>query len=103
VGNIYANEALFISNLLPNRSSRTLTLSECAKLVSATKSILKKAIKLGGTTLKDFYSAAGKPGYFSQKLMVYGRDGKPCIKCQQALVGIVIGQRSTVYCMNCQK
>ncbi len=103
VGNIYANEALFISGILPHRSSRTLTLSECATLVSTTKTILKKAIKLGGTTLKDFFSGEGKPGYFKQKLKVYGREGEPCIECQQTLLGILIGQRATVYCSSCQK
>ncbi|MDQ8040082.1 MAG: zinc finger domain-containing protein, partial [Rickettsiella sp.] len=72
-------------------------------LVTAIKTILLSAIKKGGTTLKDFSNGHGKPGYFSQALQVYGRAGLPCLRCKSALQFQNIGQRSTVYCSNCQK
>ena len=103
VGNIYANEALFAAKLLPMRQSCTLTLKECKGLVQSIKTILKQAITQGGTTLRDFLSADGKPGYFVQKLFVYGREGKDCLQCQQVLQEVRLSQRSTVFCKVCQR
>lgn len=102
IGNIYANEALFTANILPIRQSNTLTLAECKKLVLKIQTILKQAILQGGTTLRDFLSADGKPGYFSQKLFVYGREDEKCL-CGTPLNSIRVGQRATVYCPSCQK
>jgi len=103
VGNIYANEALYLAKISPLRAARTLTVAECSALVKAIKKILTKAIKQGGTTLKDFLGSDGRPGYFKQKLLVYGREGEVCLLCDKPLSHARIGQRSTVYCLDCQK
>jgi formamidopyrimidine-DNA glycosylase len=71
-------------------------------LVTTIKSVLKRAIEAGGTTLKDFYGGDGEPGYFQQQLEVYGRDEESCNRCQNAISLIVLGQRSTFYCKRCQ-
>lgn len=102
VGNIYANEALFKARILPTRPARDLTLAECAVLVKVIKQTLAFAIEQGGTTLKDFSQVDGKPGYFKQELLVYGRAGQPCPLCQRELTEIRLGQRSTVFCHHCQ-
>ncbi len=66
------------------------------------KQILAQAITQGGTTLKDFSQADGKPGYFKQELLVYGRGGQACVSCDSMLEEIRLGQRSTVFCRHCQ-
>jgi formamidopyrimidine-DNA glycosylase len=103
VGNIYANEALFLAGIAPERIAATLTVKQCELLITKIKFILAKAIKQGGTTLKNFSNSDGKPGYFKQHLNVYGRGGLPCIKCKTTLQEIRLGQRSTVFCSKCQK
>lgn len=103
VGNIYASEALFLAKILPTRAAQTLALGECNTLVAAIKKILTQAIKAGGTTLKDFLQANGKPGYFSQKLLVYQRADQPCRDCGKAIRSIRLGQRATYFCLQCQK
>jgi formamidopyrimidine-DNA glycosylase len=103
VGNIYAQEALFEARINPNRRADRIAKQRIERLVTAIKEILAKAIKAGGTSLKDFTSADGKPGYFQQTLEVYGRAGENCNICKKALKQSVIGQRTTVYCANCQK
>ena len=103
VGNIYANEALFKAGILPTRPAKSLTQQEIAALVPVVKTTLAAAIKQGGTTLKDFSQADGKPGYFAQQLLVYGRGGQPCMQCETTLSEIRLGQRSTVFCAQCQR
>lgn len=103
VGNIYASEALFLAGISPRRCAQRISLARCHELSDAIKTVLSNAIKAGGTTLRDFLSSDGKPGYFRQKLLVYGREGQACTKCKKLLKRIVIGQRSTVYCSHCQK
>ncbi|TDO95891.1 bifunctional DNA-formamidopyrimidine glycosylase/DNA-(apurinic or apyrimidinic site) lyase [Marinomonas balearica] len=102
VGNIYANEALFKAGIHPKRAAGNISLARFEKFVSSIKMVLSAAIEQGGTTLKDFVGGDGKPGYFKQELAVYGRAGKPCIECSILLKEIRLGQRSTVYCNNCQ-
>lgn len=102
VGNIYANEALFKAGILPSKPAKAVTPQQLAKLVPVIKDTLAAAIKQGGTTLKDFSQADGKPGYFAQQLLVYGRGGQPCLTCGTVLSEIRLGQRSTVYCEICQ-
>jgi len=102
VGNIYANEALFMAGIHPERPAFSLTMDESTRLAKAIKQILKKAIKQGGTTLRDFFNSDGKPGYFQQTLQVYGRSEQPCVSCMQTLQTIWQGQRRTVFCGNCQ-
>ncbi|WP_325891399.1 bifunctional DNA-formamidopyrimidine glycosylase/DNA-(apurinic or apyrimidinic site) lyase [Grimontia sp. NTOU-MAR1] len=103
VGNIYANESLFTSRIHPQRPAGQLNLDEANTLVADIKDVLATAIKQGGTTLKDFTQADGKPGYFAQELLVYGRQGKPCPECGTELESVKIGQRNTVFCPECQK
>ncbi|MFA6036770.1 MAG: bifunctional DNA-formamidopyrimidine glycosylase/DNA-(apurinic or apyrimidinic site) lyase [Legionellales bacterium] len=103
VGNIYANEALFLAGINPSQSACQITLSRYEKLTEHIKNILRQAIKQGGTTLKDFLNSDGKPGYFSQNLLVYGRENKPCTHCGTTLMGIQIGKRATVFCPKCQE
>ncbi len=103
VGNIYANEALFVAGIRPNRNAGKVSQQRYVKLVVAVKEILARAITQGGTTLKDFVGGDGKPGYFKQSLLVYGRAGQPCKTCKTALKEIKISGRSSVYCPQCQK
>ena len=102
VGNIYANEALFLAGIRPTRAAGRLSLAQCQSLSKAIKAVLKKAIAAGGTTLRDFLSAAGSKGYFQQRLQVYGRGGETCYRCQGLLREERLGQRSTVFCPHCQ-
>jgi formamidopyrimidine-DNA glycosylase len=103
VGNIYANEALFKAKVRPKRAARTLTRAEVARLVRAVKSVLAMAIRVGGTTLRDYVGADGQPGYFRQKLYVYERHTQPCRSCKTPVRQLTQGQRSTYYCPSCQK
>lgn len=102
VGNIYANEALFATKISPIRAANEITMPEAKQLCANIKSILAKAIEQGGTTLKDFLSPDGKPGYFVQQLAVYDRDGMPCHKCKEPIVKITQAQRASFYCQSCQ-
>ncbi|WP_024872150.1 bifunctional DNA-formamidopyrimidine glycosylase/DNA-(apurinic or apyrimidinic site) lyase [Tolumonas lignilytica] len=102
VGNIYANEALFMSRIHPKRAVNSLSQVECQLLVDAVKTVLARAIQQGGTTLRDFMRTDGKPGYFVQELLVYGRAGQPCTLCAHPLEELRLGQRSSVYCPICQ-
>lgn len=102
-GNIYANEALFISGIRPTRPAGKVTKAESQALVEAIIMVLKSSIEMGGTTLKDFVGGDGKPGYFQQTLRVYDREQQPCRKCNTPIKALRIGQRSSYYCPHCQK
>jgi len=102
VGNIYACEALLLSHIHPLTPANSLSLDNYANLCKKIKIVLRKSIKAGGTTLKDFKKADGNPGYFQQKLNVYGRDGKSCQLCQKPIHKIVQAGRSTFFCPCCQ-
>ena len=103
VGNIYAQEALFQAKIHPNRAANKINKARIERLVDAIKQVLKAAIKAGGSSLKDFTSAEGKPGYFQHTFQVYGRAGEPCNQCNKLLKQAQIGQRTTVYCGFCQR
>lgn len=103
VGNIYASESLFMAKINPFMPSKNLSLTHINKLVDSIKIVLDNAIKQGGTTLKDFTNVDGKPGYFANELLVYGRKNEPCFMCGNLLESAVIGQRNTFYCRKCQK
>jgi formamidopyrimidine-DNA glycosylase len=103
VGNIYASEALFRARVRPGRAARSLSRAEAARLVRGIRSVLRQAIRSGGTTLRDYLSADGAPGYFRQRLYVYERRDKPCRRCGSAVRAMTQGQRSTYYCPGCQK
>jgi formamidopyrimidine-DNA glycosylase len=102
VGNIYANESLFMAKIKPLRKAGALTRTQCELLVTKIQQVLARSITQGGTTLRDFVGGDGKPGYFKQQLLVYGRGGEPCVDCGKALKEIRMADRSTVYCVDCQ-
>jgi len=103
VGNIYANEALYRARIRPRRQARSLSREETRRLAAAIRRVLRQAIKVGGTTLRDYVGADGNPGEFRQKLYVYERAGSPCRNCGTAVRGLTQGQRSTYYCPHCQR
>ena len=103
VGNIYASEALFLAGIHPRKAAGKISLVRYEKLVTAIKKVLAAAIKQGGTTLKDFTQSDGKPGYFQQKLNVYGRKDEACTVCKKPISHCMLGQRATYYCTQCQK
>ena len=102
IGNIYANEALFLAGVRPTRPAGRLNRDECGRLVSSIRQTLERAIRAGGTTLRDFTNADGLPGYFQQTLQVYGRIGEPCRRCQSPIKAAKLGNRSAFYCPKCQ-
>ncbi|AWX14416.1 DNA-formamidopyrimidine glycosylase [Mergibacter septicus] len=102
VGNIYANESLFLCGIHPTMPAMKLTQSEAKQVVTNIKKVLSEAIKQGGTTLQDFLQPDGRPGYFAQQLLVYGRKAQPCVTCRQLIESMVIGQRNSFYCPQCQ-
>ncbi|WP_323813367.1 bifunctional DNA-formamidopyrimidine glycosylase/DNA-(apurinic or apyrimidinic site) lyase [Cellvibrio sp. NN19] len=103
VGNIYANESLFMAGIKPIRKAGSLTRKNCEDLVRDIKFVLQRSIDQGGTTLKDFVGGDGKPGYFKQELLVYGRGGEACTRCKKPLKEVRMNDRTTVYCVDCQK
>lgn len=103
VGNIYANEALFLAGIRPRVAARRVSGPRLGGLVDAVKATLASAIQSGGTTLRDFAGTDGRPGYFAHELAVYGRGGKPCLRCETLLKAIRLSGRATVYCPRCQQ
>ena len=103
VGNIYANEALFMSGIRPSRLAGNISKKRFFGLVDSIKVVLNRAIESGGTTLRDFVREDGSQGYFKLKLLVYGRAGEPCFGCGSLLKVTSIGNRSTFFCNRCQR
>ena len=103
VGNIYASEALFRARIAPRRAAGRITRVQAHKLVRSIKTVLAAAIRIGGTTLRDYRNADGSPGYFRQKLYVYERAGTRCRVCKSPIKQITQGQRSTYWCSVCQR
>lgn len=102
VGNIYANESLFLSGIQPHRPAQSLSFTECTILVDQIQTVLQKAIAAGGSTLRDFVNSEGNSGYFQQQYYVYGRQGQPCRHCGTPITKTILGQRGTFYCPICQ-
>lgn len=103
VGNIYVAEALFAAGISPLRAAGKVSRERYARLADAVQSILAYAITRGGTTLRDFISPDGAPGYFEQELSAYGRGGDACRRCGRELKQALVGQRATVWCGHCQR
>ncbi|MDT8407656.1 MAG: bifunctional DNA-formamidopyrimidine glycosylase/DNA-(apurinic or apyrimidinic site) lyase [Methylococcales bacterium] len=103
VGNIYANEALFLAGIRPDRAANRISRQRYQTLAAAIKTVLDNAIRQGGTTLRDFVNSQGKPGYFQQQLAVYGRKNQPCRQCGQPLMEQRLANRSSVFCPLCQR
>ena len=102
VGNIYASESLFLAGINPKRAAGRIARHRYDALADSIRDILGRAIKAGGTTLRDFYGGDGEPGYFKQQLEVYDREGEHCRLCNTVISAFVQGQRSTYYCKQCQ-
>ena len=103
VGNIYASEALFRAGIHPARAAGRITRPRLERLAVAVKEVLEESIRVGGTTLRDFYDGDGQPGYFGQHLRVYDRADQPCMACRGPVKQMVLGQRSSYYCPTCQR
>ena len=103
VGNIYASEALFAARIHPLREAGRISLARYERLATAIRDTLERALAAGGSTLRDFVSADGEPGYFQSQSKVYGREGKPCRVCGTKIRALRQGQRSTFYCPKCQR
>ena len=103
VGNIYANEALFMAKINPKRLSGCLKHQECNALSEAIKEVLQQSIQNGGSTLRDFTHSDGSHGYFQQYYRVYGKENAPCSICGTLIERMVQNQRSSFFCPNCQK
>ena len=103
VGNIYASEALCRARIHPQRSVSRISASSWNRLARAIRDTLERALRLGGTTLRDFAAVDGAPGRYQGRFLVYGRAGKPCPACGTKIRVSRQGQRSTFYCPRCQR
>ncbi|MDC1302617.1 bifunctional DNA-formamidopyrimidine glycosylase/DNA-(apurinic or apyrimidinic site) lyase [Pelagibacterales bacterium] len=105
VGNIYASESLYKAKIRPGRQAKSLSLTECVLLTKSIKKVLKRSIKLGGSSINDYSLVDGNLGFFQREFEVYGKEGKICRKktCHSKILRIVISQRSSFYCSKCQK
>jgi formamidopyrimidine-DNA glycosylase len=103
VGNIYASEALFEARVHPGRSAGSISAKRWELVAAAVRGTLERAIAAGGTTLRDFAAADGRPGYFQHEFAVYGREGEPCKRCGGRIRAMRQGQRSTFFCPRCQR
>lgn len=102
VGNIYATESLHLSGIHPNSPTNSVSPAHLTTLCGHIKETLQRAIDAGGTTLRDYYSSEGKPGYFSVSLRVYGRQNQPCFTCNQLIDSLHIAGRNSAFCPKCQ-
>ena len=102
IGNIYASEILFATKTHPFKKTHELAYSEVEKIISSAQSILKEALKLGGTSAFDFINPLAQKGSYQTKLNVYGRAKKPCYACNGLIEDKEINSRSTFFCARCQ-
>ncbi len=103
VGNIYTDESLFRAGIRPRRQAGRLTRDELSRLRSALRDVLRRAIKLGGSSVSDYVDAEGMRGYFQIEHKVYGRGGEPCLACGTPIKKITLAGRGTHFCTQCQK
>jgi len=103
VGNIYASESLFKAGINPKTAAGKISLPRYEKLAAAIRETLAAAIEQGGSSLRDFIAVNGQSGYFQQSYFVYNRTGEACRICSTPIRQIKQGQRSTFYCVICQR
>lgn len=103
VGNIYADEALFLSSIRPSRRAYRVTNAERERLLGAIQRVLRRAIETGGSSISDFIQPSGEDGRYQDERHVYGRGGEPCPRCRSPIVRTVIAGRGTHYCPRCQR
>jgi formamidopyrimidine-DNA glycosylase len=103
IGNIYANEILFVAGIKPNRPVGTLTRATWERVVKSSREVLEQAIACGGTTISDYVNSSGEVGYFQCELKVYGRTGEACKSCGSEISRVVLSGRASFYCPRCQR
>ena len=105
IGNIYASEILFLSKISPFKKVRLLTKQECKKIIISSKKILSRAIRKGGSSIRDFKNTSGSKGGFQNEFKVYQREGSQCknLRCTTIIQKKIISNRSTFFCDSCQK
>lgn len=102
VGNIYADEALFVSRIAPHAPARDLSPEQTGRLARAVRAVLRAGVRARGSTLRDFVDADHREGSQQSSFRVYGRAGRPCRECGTTLLGSLISQRTTTHCPVCQ-
>lgn len=103
VGNIYADESLFLSGIRPTRRALRLTRSDCTRLAKEIRAVMLRSIETGGSSIRDYISPDGKDGGYQDERRVYARTGESCLDCNTSIKRFLVGQRSSHYCPQCQK
>lgn len=103
LGNIYADEALFLARIDPRRAAGSLSAQECRCLAESVRKVLRDGIADGGTTFRDYRNGAGESGHHQEHLYVYHREGKPCPICGRPVEKTTVGGRGTHFCAHCQR
>jgi formamidopyrimidine-DNA glycosylase len=103
VGNIYADEALFLAGVRPTRRARRLTRAECGRIAESLRRVMLRAIETGGSSISDYVAPDGRDGEYQDERRVYARDGAPCRTCGAPIRKITVGQRGTHFCPRCQR
>jgi formamidopyrimidine-DNA glycosylase len=103
VGNIYADEALYLAAIHPKRSARRLRREDCDRLVAAVQRVMLRSIETGGSSISDYVRPMGERGSYQDERHVYGRSAEACLTCETPIRRIVLGQRSTHFCPECQR
>jgi formamidopyrimidine-DNA glycosylase len=103
VGNIYADEALYLARVRPTRRAERVTRAECVAIARAVRQVLRRSIAAGGSSISDYVQPDGSDGSYQERRHVYARTGEACRRCKQRIVRVVIGQRSSHFCPSCQR
>ncbi|HMI92781.1 MAG TPA: bifunctional DNA-formamidopyrimidine glycosylase/DNA-(apurinic or apyrimidinic site) lyase [Polyangiales bacterium] len=103
VGNIYADEALFLAAVKPTRAARTLSLERCSAIVAAAQQVMLRSIETGGSSINDYVRPDGSDGGYQDERRVYAREGEACSRCGGRIKRVVLGTRSSFFCPKCQR
>lgn len=103
VGNIYADEALFLTGIRPTRAAKRVNRGECERLLTAAQQVMLRAVDAGGSSIRDFVAPDGQLGSYQEQRLVYARTGQPCPQCKTAIRRVVLATRSSHYCPSCQR
>lgn len=103
IGNIYADEALFIAGVSPQRVARRVDAKACAAIIAAAQQVMRRSIQTGGSSISDYVNPDGSDGGYQNERRVYGREDEPCPTCRTPIRRVVIAQRSSHFCPACQK
>ena len=103
VGNIYADEALFLAGVRPKRSAARVTRRECDAIARGLHQVLERSIETGGSSISDYVAPDGRDGEYQSERRVYARAGEPCFTCATPIARVVVGARSSHYCPRCQR